>query len=409
MDLLRVGLTSILVVLVGAAGCGDSDGDGDGGGGGGGGGADMSVASSGKQYVFISANADNSLRVYELTDALPPAGTIAVCPQPSEVRGRKDGRYVWTVCRAADMNMTGSVAIVDTQTLAVTHTVAVGNRPTHSYAGPDGKTAFVCNDGSDTVSVIDTDTGAVTNVPVGKGHHKMAIATDGQGGPARFYYVSNIVDASITVLDPQYHTVATIPVGLSPHGMDYSFRSRKVYNCVGDPAHDVEVISTDGADAQTVVAKIPLTGARCGHLEVTPDGRYALASQNGANQIARIDVDTNQVDYFEAGLGPDWFAVAQGQVWIDNTNAWTVYQLNMTTWQGAALPTGPQDPDAGVPGGESRGLAVWDPWVFVANRGLNNVTVVRADHGHVHATLGDIPGARNAAVGGTYGGNPYPR
>ncbi len=362
-----------------------------------------------KQYVFVSASADDSLRVFELSDTLPSVATIPVCHGPAEVRGRKDGRYVWTVCRDADPTLPGKAAIVDTQTLKVAHTVDVGVKPTHSYAAPDGKTGFVCNDGSDSVSVIDTDSGAVTNIPVGKGHHKMAIATDGQGGAARFYYVSNIVDSTVTVLDAHYGQVATIPVGLSPHGMDYSWKSKRVYNCSGDSAHDVEVIGTDGAEAHTIVAKLPLDGARCGHLEVTADGQYALASQNGANKIARINVDTNQVDYFDAGLGPDWFAVAEGSLWIDDTNAWTVYQLNMTTWQGAPLATGPQNPDGGVPGGESRGVAVWTPWVFVANTGLDNVSVVRADHQHVHATLNGIPGAKNAAVGGGAGGNPYPR
>jgi YVTN family beta-propeller protein len=368
------------------------------------------MALTGGQYVFVSAIMDDSLRVFRLDDeSLASVTTIPVCHAPSEVRGRKDGKYVWTVCRAADAAFTGSVALIDTSTLQVAHTIAVGNKPTHSYAAPDGKTGFVMNDGSDSMSVINTDTGDVMNVPIGKGHHKLAIATDGQGGPARFYYASNIVDSTITVLDAQYNQVGTITVGLSPHGMDYSFRSKRVYNCSGDAAHDVEVISTDGADAQTIVARVPLDGARCSHLEVTPDGKYAIGSQSGNNTIARIDVDTNAVDYFPAGTGPGWFADAQNQLWVENDGAWTVFQINMTTWQGAPLVAGTEDPNAAPPGGESRGLAVWDPWVFIANSTISTVSVVRADHGHVHATLENIPGARNAAVGGAMGGNPYPR
>lgn len=365
-------------------------------------------------YLFVSGGADSTLHAFDINSSFLPVKTFPVCSRPAEVRARRDGQVVWTVCREpvmGDGGLTygpGKATFVDARHLQIAATVPVGVRPTHSYVAPDGKTAIVCNDGSDDITLIDTDSFQPRTVPVGKGHHKVALATDGKGGALRFAYVSNIVDATITVLDAGWNKVTTIPVGLSPHGMDYSFVSRKVYNCSGDASHDLEVIDTDGPMAHTVSARIPLQGARCGHLEVSPDGSTVVATQNGANQVAILSVADNAVKYYPAGVGPDWTYFAQGSLWIDDRGAWTVYQINMSSLQGAPMKTGPDLPDGGsVPEGGA-GFAGWDPWVFEAQGSLGQVAVINAEHGHVHTTLSGIPGASNCAVGGL-AGSAFPR
>jgi DNA-binding beta-propeller fold protein YncE len=364
-----------------------------------------------RQYLFVSASGDNTVRVFTMDEQLTPVKTIPVCNTPAEVRGRKDGKVVWTVCRAPVASDPGQAAIIDTETLTVKQTVEVGVRPTHSYAFPDGKRAIVCNDGAPSATVIDTDTGATQTLTTETGHKKVAFAIDGDSGPLRFMYVTSSSTSKMNVFDAQLQPVTTLDVGQSPHGMSYSVRSKRVYNCSGDASNNVEVISTDGATPHTIIARIPLAGGRCSHLEVTADGRYAVGSIGATGKLARIDVDDNSVTYLDGGRGPDWFAFWQGSAWIADTGDWTVYHVLLAGGAGAALRSGPDLTmlDGSTPSTGSRGLAFYNEWIFVANQGLNNVTVVNAEHGHVHATLDNIPGARNAAVGGGGAGNPYPR
>jgi YVTN family beta-propeller protein len=56
----------------------------------------------------------------------------------------------------------GSVSVIDTQSGALTRTIAVGNTPWSAAVTPDGNTLYVPNSGSNNVSIINTVTSAVT-------------------------------------------------------------------------------------------------------------------------------------------------------------------------------------------------------------------------------------------------------
>jgi YVTN family beta-propeller protein len=63
-----------------------------------------------------------------------------------------------------------TVSVIETATNTVVATVAVGSAPLRVAVTPDGKHAYVTNDNSNTVSVIDTATNTVlATVAVGKG------------------------------------------------------------------------------------------------------------------------------------------------------------------------------------------------------------------------------------------------
>lgn len=361
--------------------------------------------------LFVTSSGDATVRVFTLDDALDEVAKIPVCAAPAEVRATRDGKLVWTVCGPKDADAAQSpsqVAFIDVEKLAVVRTVDAGVKATHSYLAPDGR-AWVCNDGSGDLTIIDPATFAAKNVLVGKGHHKAAFATDGAKGPLRFAYVSNLTDATISVLDPTGALVTSIPVANVPHGIDYSFLSKRVYNCSGAADNSVEVIATDGADAHTVVARVPLAGARCSHLEVSPDGRYAWASQGAIGKLARIDVMTHAVDTFDGGPGPDWFAFLDGAVFAADTRAWSVAYLNTangtTTLYETASNTGN---DGGAVTGH-RAIAAYGSWVFAPNEELGSYAVINAEHGHVHAVLGGMSRPKCATVAGGGQALPYPR
>ena len=115
--------------------------------------------------------------------------------------------------------------MIDTATRAVSATIPVGPRPIVVAITPDGKHAYVTNQGDDTVSVIDTATGAVSaTIPVGPAPSGVAITPDG-----KHVYVANngsgllgtgVVDNTVSVIDTATGVVsATITVGNGPVGV----------------------------------------------------------------------------------------------------------------------------------------------------------------------------------------------
>src|SRR5258708_24431133 len=74
-----------------------------------------------------------------------------------------------------------TVSVIDTASGAVVATVPVAAGPHGMAATPDGRTVYVSGDGSSTVSVIDASTDKVARtIEVGKTPHGLALTPDGR-------------------------------------------------------------------------------------------------------------------------------------------------------------------------------------------------------------------------------------
>jgi YVTN family beta-propeller protein len=95
-------------------------------------------------------------------------------------------------------------------------TVGVGTGPQGAAVTPDGKHAYVANDLSNNVSVIDmTSNNVVATVTVGTLPVGLAITPDG-----KHVYVGNKNSSSVSVIDTATNTVvATVGVGSGPTGV----------------------------------------------------------------------------------------------------------------------------------------------------------------------------------------------
>lgn len=137
------------------------------------------------------------------------AATIPL-PQAAEPYGlaiSHDGRYLY-----ASDNLTGRLFVVDAQARRVVGSVSVGLHPALIAHSPDGKTLYVANGGSHSVSVIDISsdaahptvraTVAVTGYP-----HGIAVTPDG-----RYVVVANTLGKDLAVIDTaSLKVIATIP------------------------------------------------------------------------------------------------------------------------------------------------------------------------------------------------------
>ncbi|WP_157572073.1 YVTN family beta-propeller repeat protein [Hydrogenophaga taeniospiralis] len=204
-----------------------------------------------------------------------------------------------------------TVSVLDAASFQTLASVRVGRMPHNVQVSPDGKFAWVTNNGEPgpmadaaahkgmapgahgamaqpgAVWVIDTGTQAiVARVPVGMHPAHVVVSPDG-----RLAYVTNGGDNSVSVIDTSARKlVASIPVGPFPHGLRISPDGKEVYvaNLKGGTVSVIDTASQK-AVAQVAVGKGP---AQTGF---TPDGRWAFVSLSQENAVAVIDPATRQV------------------------------------------------------------------------------------------------------------------
>jgi YVTN family beta-propeller protein len=184
-------------------------------------------------------------------------GTTAQNPFPTGLSISPDGKTLYVV-----NNLTNDVAVVDTTTRQITHTIPVGGYPYQALVSKDGKTLYVSNWGDATVSVIDTQTMAVTStIAVGQHPNSMVFGPDG------LLFVSDANSDAISVIDTDSNTVvrtisvslyANAPYGSSPQGLAVSRDGRQLY-VANAGNNDVVVIGLNGdRGPEKMLGEIPV-------------------------------------------------------------------------------------------------------------------------------------------------------
>ncbi len=164
--------------------------------------------------------------------------------------------------------------------------------PDRLAISPDGRRLLVPLNLADAAAVVDTATGAVRNVPVGHYPYGAAVLRDGRTG-----LVSNEAQGTVSVIDLAAARVTkTITVGpnlshpeavvADPHG-DRAFVA---------VANSDQVVVLDTAN-RTVRATVSVErpqglGTSPVALSLAPDGRRLYVAEEGADDLAVIDVPT---------------------------------------------------------------------------------------------------------------------
>jgi YVTN family beta-propeller protein len=188
-----------------------------------------------------------------LTEATPyalpktnPAGQ-AVNMFPGGLDTTDDGAHLVVADHLAD-----AASVIDTSTRTV-HTVAVGHAPYTVVVY--GSTAYVTNQGANTVSVLDVSTGTPT-------------------------------------------VTRTIEVGTHPNAEVLTADGSRLFVANGD-SDDISVIDTSTDTILRTVSLAPYAGARVGSnpvgLSLSPDERMLYVSNSGNNAVAILDVAAGKV------------------------------------------------------------------------------------------------------------------
>ena len=154
-----------------------------------------------------------------------PAGTQAVVPETGGAISRNPSSSSPIAISEDDSllvvvnNLDDSISIIDVANDANTKVaqIEVGDEPRTVAISPDKHWAYVTNQGSATVSVIDlTINQKVKDVPVGVEPYGIALTPDGTRG-----YVANSASNTVSVMEmPSNEVIATISIpGIQPRGV----------------------------------------------------------------------------------------------------------------------------------------------------------------------------------------------
>ena len=153
--------------------------------------------------VYVACNRDDTVTVIDKDNQKT---IVNVGDGPTGLAVTPDGGYVYVANTNED-----TVSIIDTFTDTVIDTVTVGNAPWGIAVGAEGKYVYVTNSDADTVTVIQTaDRSIVRTFSVGDTPRGVSAPRNGT-----FAYVINQGDGSISRIDMDNDAVTELAAGLT--------------------------------------------------------------------------------------------------------------------------------------------------------------------------------------------------
>jgi YVTN family beta-propeller protein len=199
------------------------------------------------ERLFISNEDAGTASILDLkTGAI--VQTLPVGEEPEGVRTSPDGRFVY-VTAETDHDIT----VIDTGSDEVVAHIVVGHRPRDVAFTSDGSRAFVSSEIDGTISVIDVPNHAVIDTfSLPKDSRSMGVLVSPDD---KWLYVSNGRSQTVCVIDIETGEVTDeVEAGPRPWGIGLGTDGKRLYTANG-PANDVSVIDTETLE---VIAKIPV-------------------------------------------------------------------------------------------------------------------------------------------------------
>lgn len=257
------------------------------------------------------------------------AGAVAETTVNAAISGYR-GPYVYTV-HTANGAANGTLSVIDTTAKlesSIHKQLTVQAGPVGVAVNPKGTKVYVTNNGSNSVSVVDTGKHEVVQtISLGNGMAPWGIAVSASGDKV---YVANSGDNSVSIIDAASNTVdSKVAVGKRPYGIAVNPQKSKVYVTNYDD-NTVSVIHTASNNATTQV--IPVVYFNKPHgVAVDPAGAYVYVANEGSGTVASsvtvIDAQTDEVlKTVPVGKLPVGVAVnpANNKVYVVNSNDRTI-------------------------------------------------------------------------------------
>lgn len=293
-------------------------------------------------------------------------------------------------------NGSNTVSVIDTRTNTVSATIPVGAEPYGVAVNPVTTRAYVANGAGNTVSVIDTASNLViAAIDVGAAPRTLALNPAG----TRLYVVNSGVSAIKVVDTTSNAVIATVGVGSAPTGIVVNPAGTRIY-VVNQGSQTVSVID---AASNNVIATIP-AGALPLDVALNASGTRAYVTNPFNDAVLIIDTATNAVIAsikLKTGAGPGHLALNPSgtRAYVANTRANTVSVIDtannalVMSINVGSIPTGLAVNPAGTR-------------VYVANLLSDSVSVIDTSSNILINTIN--VGSRPFSVGQFVGGASVP-
>ncbi len=260
------------------------------------------------KQLFVTCESARSIIVVDVSTRSKLA-EIHVGGQPTDITFSPDGRLAFVTNRLDD-----SMSVVDAEARKVVRTFPVGDEPHGLLTDGTGKHLFVLNTAADSISVLDVDSGKeIKRLTAGRAPWSIAASPDGKrmlitNNLSRFVSFRTPALSEITVLDPEQMTVSDRLVapeanylqGIAWHPSgEFAFCTlMRTKNLVPMTrviqgwtiTNGLGIIWKNGRVDQVLLDEASACFADPTGVAFTPDGRRALVTSSGTNQVAVIDV-----------------------------------------------------------------------------------------------------------------------
>ena len=228
---------------------------------------------------------------YGVVTVTPSGGFTYTATQAAQIASVTGGPTTDSFTVTASNGTYTSTAGTITVTIpAPAPNTVIATIPAGTYASgvafsPNGSTAYVANEGDNTVSAINTTTHTVTSIPVGNGPLRVAVSPDGTAA-----YVTDFFGGTVSVINTATHAVTTIPVSVNPTGVVFSPNGNTAY-VAGKGTGVLSVINT----TTNSVTNIP-SGSQPFGVALSPDGNTAYVTNDlSSGTVTVVDLTTKQI------------------------------------------------------------------------------------------------------------------
>jgi YVTN family beta-propeller protein len=189
--------------------------------------------------------------------------------------------------------LSDTVSVVDPTDLKIVATVSTGVRPHNVNVDPKGRYFYVTvrftKESDDLVEVFDVRTNTMV-ASVKTGHQPTNIVPDATG--ARLYVTNNASNTVSIIAVPEFSVIETLKLkGRGPEGLVMTPDGRTL---LIPNRYTGDVSMMDLVHRTIDVIKLP-HGAKPVAMGITRDGRFAFVTDEGLNQVHKIDVDGKTV------------------------------------------------------------------------------------------------------------------
>ena len=247
--------------------------------------------------VLATSSGSDSVYAYDKHGELISTIPVGETPKGVKIHPHEDLAFVAN-------EVSGTVSVIDVNSFEVTEEIEVGKIPHNIRFDSKGDLAYVTLQGEDKVAIIDVKSLEMTDsIFVDKLPHNLDLSPDD-----RYLYTANIGTSDVAVIDlDSKEIIKRIKVSAGHHGIDVTNDGAKIY-VSGIGSDKVNVID---AESLELIKQIDVGQGPHG-IRANEDGSKLYVGVTTTNEILVIDHNSLEIkERIAAGNVPFWLAVPQ--------------------------------------------------------------------------------------------------